>query len=71
MRWLADCAQRVSKDNKAVQWQSPIGVPIVQPYYQARKKVVNTVLQVGGQHQRPNLSPQWSAGGMPCGRCAA
>lgn len=62
MRWLADCAQRVSKANKPVQWVSPIGLPIVQPYYVSRRKVVQTVLQSftlymdGSGQEDPNVT---------------
>ena len=32
MAWLAQCAQIIAKDNKPVQWNTPLGLPVVQPY---------------------------------------
>ncbi len=36
MQWLSLCARVVAKADKAVQWTTPLGLPVVQPY---RKKV--------------------------------
>ena len=32
MHWLADCAKVIAKDEKPVQWTTPLGLPVVQPY---------------------------------------
>ena len=32
MKWLADCARLIAAQNEVVQWTSPIGLPVVQPY---------------------------------------
>lgn len=36
MTWLSECARVVAKGDHAVQWTTPLGLPVVQPY---RKKV--------------------------------
>jgi DNA-directed RNA polymerase len=36
MQWLSLCARVVAKADKPVQWTTPLGLPVVQPY---RKKV--------------------------------
>ncbi len=38
MQWLSLCARVVAKADKAVQWTTPLGLPVVQPY---RKKVLH------------------------------
>jgi DNA-directed RNA polymerase len=32
MKWLNECAHLIASLNKPVQWISPLGLPIVQPY---------------------------------------
>lgn len=45
MSWLNDCAQVVGRNNKAVEWTAPLGLPVVQPYRRRGKRVIDTVLQ--------------------------
>ncbi|KAL9253099.1 DNA-directed RNA polymerase 1B, mitochondrial-like protein [Drosera capensis] len=46
MRWLGDCAKVISLQNEAVQWTTPLGLPVVQPYRKLGRHVVKTSLQV-------------------------
>ena len=32
MQWLADCAAAIAKENSSVQWTTPLGLPVIQPY---------------------------------------
>lgn len=32
MKWLGDCAALVGKQEQPVQWVTPLGLPVVQPY---------------------------------------
>ena len=36
MQWLSSCARIVAKADRAVEWVTPLGLPVVQPY---RKRV--------------------------------
>ena len=35
MKWLADCAALIGKQEAPVQWVTPLGLPVVQPYRRA------------------------------------
>ena len=45
MSWLGECARVVSKGGKPVQWTTPMGLPVVQPYKAPSRKVVRTIVQ--------------------------
>ena len=45
MGWLTHCASIVTKVNKPVQWTTPLGLPILQPYRIKNQKSVRTLLQ--------------------------
>lgn len=45
MDWLTECARVIAAEDKPVQWVTPLGLPIVQPYRNMRKQAVKTVLQ--------------------------
>jgi len=45
MQWLADCAALIGKENEPVQWVTPLGLPVVQPYRNLRKQSVRTPMQ--------------------------
>ncbi|DBB17271.1 TPA: hypothetical protein ACH3X3_014319 [Trebouxia sp. C0006] len=45
MQWLSLCARVVAKADKAVQWTTPLGLPVVQPYRKKSKTHVQTLLQ--------------------------
>ncbi len=43
MKWLTTSAHKISKNNRPVQWISPIGLPCIQPYIEEQYKVVKGV----------------------------
>lgn len=45
MQWLSLCARVVAKADKPVQWTTPLGLPVVQPYRKKSKTHVQTLLQ--------------------------
>ncbi|MEW5305130.1 MAG: hypothetical protein WDW36_007691 [Sanguina aurantia] len=45
MRWLAECARVVASLGKTVQWKSPLGFPIEQPYRKKNTESIRTGLQ--------------------------
>ncbi|KAI3854603.1 hypothetical protein MKX03_005199 [Papaver bracteatum] len=46
MKWLSDCAKVIASENHPVQWITPLGLPVVQPYRRLRRHNINTSLQV-------------------------
>lgn len=38
MKWLGTCAKLIASHNEAVQWSTPLGLPVVQPYRQVVSK---------------------------------
>ncbi|KAF4370405.1 hypothetical protein F8388_016142, partial [Cannabis sativa] len=46
MGWLGDCAKVVASQNQPVQWTTPLGLPVVQPYYKNERHLVKTSLQI-------------------------
>lgn len=45
MDWLAECAARIAKSGREVQWTTPIGLPAIQPYRRNERVVVQTLMQ--------------------------
>lgn len=45
MDWLYDSAKEISRHGHQVQWTTPIGLPVVQPYRRSERKVVQTLMQ--------------------------
>jgi DNA-directed RNA polymerase len=45
MAWLAECARLVAGRGKAVEWTTPMGLPVVQPYRAKGRKVIRTLVQ--------------------------
>lgn len=41
MEWLATCARSVAHANLAVEWRSPLGFPICQPYSEMKPQMVS------------------------------
>lgn len=39
--WLTDSARLISKAGHTVQWVTPLGLPIIQPYHRTRSKMVS------------------------------
>ncbi|PIN02099.1 Mitochondrial/chloroplast DNA-directed RNA polymerase RPO41 [Handroanthus impetiginosus] len=46
MGWLGDCAKIIALENQPVRWTTPLGLPVVQPYFKTKRKQVRTSLQV-------------------------
>lgn len=66
MSWLYESAQRISKMGHKVQWTTPVGLPVLQPYRRHERKVVRTLmqrvtLQKSGEHSPVATERQRSA----------
>ncbi|KAJ0900576.1 putative DNA-directed RNA polymerase [Helianthus annuus] len=46
MSWLGDCARVIAMKNHSVQWVTPLGLPVVQPYRKLGRHLIKTSLQV-------------------------
>ena len=40
------CLQLIALENHAVQWTTPLGLPVVQPYRKAKRQIVCTAIQM-------------------------
>lgn len=66
MSWLYGSAQKISKKGHKVQWTTPVGLPVMQPYRRSERKVVRTLmqrvtLQKSGEHSPVSTERQRSA----------
>uniref|UniRef100_A0A8C5C720 DNA-directed RNA polymerase n=1 Tax=Gadus morhua TaxID=8049 RepID=A0A8C5C720_GADMO len=43
--WLTDSARLISKSGRTVEWVTPLGLPIIQPYHRARNQVLKHDMQ--------------------------
>ncbi|XP_061833867.1 DNA-directed RNA polymerase, mitochondrial [Nerophis lumbriciformis] len=43
--WLTESARLISKTGHSVQWVTPLGLPIIQPYHRARRLVLKSTIQ--------------------------
>ncbi|EEF47677.1 DNA-directed RNA polymerase 2, chloroplast/mitochondrial precursor, putative [Ricinus communis] len=46
MAWLGECAKVIASENQPVQWTTPLGLPVVQPYRQLGRHLIKTSLQM-------------------------
>ncbi|KAF9680629.1 hypothetical protein SADUNF_Sadunf06G0141500 [Salix dunnii] len=46
MGWLGDCAKVIASEDQPVRWTTPLGLPVVQPYYKSQRHLIRTSLQV-------------------------
>ncbi|KAK6942325.1 DNA-directed RNA polymerase, N-terminal [Dillenia turbinata] len=46
MGWLGECAKIIASENRPVQWTTPLGLPVVQPYSKTERHLIRTSLQV-------------------------
>ncbi|XP_074285149.1 DNA-directed RNA polymerase 2, chloroplastic/mitochondrial-like [Silene latifolia] len=46
MCWLGDCAKLIATENHPVRWTTPMGLPVVQPYYKKGRRLIRTSLQM-------------------------
>ncbi|KAJ4845811.1 DNA-directed RNA polymerase 3B, chloroplastic [Turnera subulata] len=45
MDWLGDCAKVIASEGQPVRWTTPLGLPVVQPYFKYQTHTVRTSLQ--------------------------
>ncbi|NWY54308.1 RPOM protein, partial [Chionis minor] len=43
--WLTESAKLIAQSGRTVEWVTPLGLPIVQPYYRSRSTVLNCSMQ--------------------------
>ncbi|XP_074834610.1 DNA-directed RNA polymerase, mitochondrial isoform X2 [Carettochelys insculpta] len=43
--WLTQSARLIAKSGNTVEWVTPLGLPIVQPYHRAKSTVLNSTMQ--------------------------
>ncbi|KAG7513818.1 DNA-directed RNA polymerase, mitochondrial [Solea senegalensis] len=43
--WLTESARLISKSGHTVEWVTPLGLPIIQPYHRARTQVIKSTMQ--------------------------
>nr|XP_048686682.1 DNA-directed RNA polymerase, mitochondrial isoform X4 [Caretta caretta] len=43
--WLTESARLIAKSGNTVEWVTPLGLPIVQPYHRAKSTVLNSTMQ--------------------------
>ncbi|XP_028260251.1 DNA-directed RNA polymerase, mitochondrial [Parambassis ranga] len=43
--WLTESARLISKSGHTVEWVTPLGLPIIQPYHRTRNQVLKSTLQ--------------------------
>ncbi|XP_076977543.1 DNA-directed RNA polymerase, mitochondrial isoform X2 [Tamandua tetradactyla] len=62
--WLTESARLISLMGSAVEWVTPLGIPVIQPYHHVSKLVINggiqsmTVSSSGDSSQKPNTLKQ-------------
>ncbi|NWI54063.1 RPOM protein, partial [Calyptomena viridis] len=56
--WLTESAKLISQSGRTVEWVTPLGLPIVQPYYRSRSTVVSVSLS--------SLALKCSSSAPPC-----
>ncbi|KAM5230852.1 DNA-directed RNA polymerase, mitochondrial isoform 6-T6 [Hipposideros larvatus] len=63
-RWLAESARLIARTGSAVEWVTPLGIPVIQPYHQDAKVLINGGIQSltfsnsGDTSQKPNILKQ-------------
>ncbi|XP_077188043.1 DNA-directed RNA polymerase, mitochondrial isoform X2 [Paroedura picta] len=43
--WLTETARFIAKTGRTVEWVTPLGLPIIQPYHRSKRKMVNSSMQ--------------------------
>ncbi|NXP23800.1 RPOM protein, partial [Scytalopus superciliaris] len=64
--WLTESAKLISQSGRTVEWVTPLGLPIVQPYYRVRSTVLNCGMQnlsvrTSNNSQKPDTVKQKNA----------
>ncbi|NXU37685.1 RPOM protein, partial [Drymodes brunneopygia] len=58
--WLTESAKLISQSGRTVEWVTPLGLPIIQPYYRSRSTVVS-LLSVPLSCRKPDTVKQKNA----------
>ncbi|CDF39188.1 unnamed protein product [Chondrus crispus] len=61
MDWLYDAATLISRDGHEVQWTTPVGLPVIQPYRREGQTVVRTLMQRVTLEKSGEHSPVYGA----------
>ncbi|NXJ02685.1 RPOM protein, partial [Psophia crepitans] len=64
--WLTESAKLIAQSGRTVEWVTPLGLPIVQPYYRSKPTVLNCNMQNlsvknSNNHQKPDTVKQKNA----------
>nr|XP_030112445.3 DNA-directed RNA polymerase, mitochondrial isoform X1 [Taeniopygia guttata] len=64
--WLTESAKLIAQSGRTVEWVTPLGLPIVQPYYRSRSTVLNCGMQrlsvkTSNSSQKPDTVKQKNA----------
>ncbi|XP_054661624.1 DNA-directed RNA polymerase, mitochondrial isoform X1 [Grus americana] len=64
--WLTESAKLIAQSGRTVEWVTPLGLPIVQPYYRSRSTVLNCSMQNlsvknSNSNQKPDTVKQKNA----------
>lgn len=65
--WLKNCAAQISRTDSPVSWETPFGLPVVQPYHKIKRSKTKTGLQQIGmviqtdETEKVNLNKQRNA----------
>ncbi|KAF1431823.1 DNA-directed RNA polymerase, mitochondrial, partial [Spheniscus magellanicus] len=64
--WLTESAKLIAQSGRTVEWVTPLGLPIVQPYYRSRSTVLNCSMQnlsvkTSNGNQKPDTVKQKNA----------
>uniref|UniRef100_A0A7M4F9I4 DNA-directed RNA polymerase n=1 Tax=Crocodylus porosus TaxID=8502 RepID=A0A7M4F9I4_CROPO len=62
--WLTDSARLISQSGRTVEWVTPLGLPVVQPYHQIRRSSVSVAAGPTTPHaacRKPNTMKQKNA----------
>ncbi|XP_031108895.1 DNA-directed RNA polymerase 3, chloroplastic [Ipomoea triloba] len=46
MNWLGECAMVIASQNQPISWTTPLGLPVVQPYFKSKRHTIRTSLQM-------------------------
>nr|XP_032806362.1 DNA-directed RNA polymerase, mitochondrial [Petromyzon marinus] len=65
--WLTESARMIARAGQSVEWVTPLGLPIIQPYHRTQRSVLNGHMQMIGLcnstdvNQKPNIMKQKNA----------
>lgn len=59
MDWLTECAKLIASENLAVEWVSPAGMPVIQPYYRSSSLNIQTKMRSMTYRVRRPDDPVW------------